>query len=101
MSVGDLIRQFAHILNLIALVLGGIYGGFFTPTEAGGVGALGAVLIGFARRALPPRKIWKVLADTGQVTAAICFLIIAASMYSRMLSLSGLPEYISMGIAAS
>lgn len=101
MSVGAMLGKSAPIVILIALVLGGIYGGFFTPTEAGGVGALGAVIIGFARRALPPRKIWKVLADTGQVTAAICFLIIAASMYSRMLSLSGLPEYISMGIAAS
>jgi C4-dicarboxylate transporter, DctM subunit len=89
------------ILLLIGLVLGGIYGGFFTPTEAGAVGALGAILIGFARRALPPRRIWSVLAETGRVTAAICFLIIAASMYSRMLSLSGLPEYLSAGIAAS
>lgn len=101
MSLGAMLGKSAPIVILIALVLGGIYGGFFTPTEAGGVGALGAVIIGFARRALPPGKIWKVLADTGQVTAAICFLIIAASMYSRMLSLSGLPEYISMGIAAS
>ncbi|ALA20480.1 MULTISPECIES: TRAP transporter large permease [Chelatococcus] len=91
----------APIVLLIALVLGGIYGGFFTPTEAGAVGALGAVLIGFARRALPPGRIWRVLTDTGQVTAAICFLIIAASMYSRMLSLSGLPEALSGMIAAS
>lgn len=89
------------IVLLIGLVLGGIYGGFFTPTEAGGVGALGAILIGFARRALPPKRIWRVLTDTGQVTAAICFLIIAASMYSRMLSLSGVPEYLTAAVAGA
>jgi tripartite ATP-independent transporter DctM subunit len=101
LSLGAMLGKIAPIVILIALVLGGIYGGFFTPTEAGGVGALGAIIIGFFRRALPVGRIWKVLADTGQVTAAICFLIIAASMYSRMLSLSGLPEYLSMAIAAS
>ncbi|MGQ9368676.1 TRAP transporter large permease [Azospirillum sp. ST 5-10] len=101
LSAGAMAAKALPIVLLIALVLGGIYGGFFTPTEAGGVGALGAVLIGFARRALPPGRIWRVLTDTGQVTAAICFLIIAASMYSRMLSLSGLPEYLSAAVAAS
>ena len=101
LSTGAMISKSLPIVLLIALVLGGIYGGFFTPTEAGGVGALGAILIAFARRTLPISKVWRVLTDTGQVTAAICFLIIAASMYSRMLSLSGLPEYLSSTVAAS
>src|SRR5690606_5720166 len=101
LSMGAMIGKSAPIVLLIGLVLGGIYGGFFTPTEAGGVGALGAILIGMARRALSPGRIWRVLADTGQVTAAICFLFIAASMYSRMLSLSGLPEYLTTLVAGS
>ncbi|MEP1208482.1 MAG: TRAP transporter large permease [Rhizobiaceae bacterium] len=79
------------ISALIALVLGGIYGGFFTPIEAGAVGCLGAILIGLARRRLAWKDFWQVLTDTGLVTASICFLIIAAQMYSRMLALSGLP----------
>jgi len=94
-SAREMVLKIAPIAVLVALVLGGIYGGFFTPTEAGGVGALGAIVIGLARRTLPLDRIWRVLADTGQVTAAICFLIIAANMYSRMLSLSGLPEYLT------
>jgi len=89
------------VIMLIGLVLGGIYSGFFTPTEAGGVGALGAFVIGLWRRTLSPGRIWRVLTDTGQITAAICFLIIAASMYSRMLSLSGLPEFLSASVTAS
>ena len=83
------------IVLLIVLVLGGIYGGFFTPTEAGAVGALGAMMIAFAKRRLPWRSLWKVTTETGHITASICFLIIAASMYSRMLALSGLPNFVT------
>jgi tripartite ATP-independent transporter DctM subunit len=79
------------IFALIGLVLGGIYGGFFTPIEAGAVGCLGAIGIGVARRSLSWGDFWQVLQDTGLVTAAISFLIIAAQMYSRMLALSGVP----------
>lgn len=87
----QLLAKALPISALIALVLGGIYGGFFTPIEAGAVGCLGAILIGLARRQLSWRDFWQVLTDTGLVTASICFLIIAAQMYSRMLALSGLP----------
>ena len=79
------------IAALIGLVLGGIYGGFFTPIEAGAVGCAGAIVIGLLRRSLSVRDFWQVLNDTGLVTASICFLIIAAQMYSRMLALSGVP----------
>ena len=89
------------LLALVALVLGGIYGGWFTPTEAGAVGALGAILIAAVKRRLPLRSLWKVTIETGHITASICFLIIAATMYSRMLSLSGLPEYLAGWIVAA
>ena len=79
------------IAALITLVLGGIYGGLFTPVEAGAVGAIGALLIGVALRRLTWAGLWRVLVDTGLVTATVCFLIIAAQMYSRMLALSGVP----------
>ncbi len=72
-------------------MLGGIYGGFFTPIEAGAVGCLGAIVIGLLRRTLSFSDFWEVLTDTGLVTAAVSFLIIAAQMYSRMLALSGVP----------
>ena len=84
-------RQGAPIAGLIALVLGGIYAGFFTPVEAGAMGAIGALVIGFARRTLTLKSLWSVLVDTGLVTASVCFLIIAAQMYSRMLAFSGVP----------
>ncbi|MFC3614333.1 TRAP transporter large permease [Lutimaribacter marinistellae] len=87
----ELVAKSLPLLTLIGAVLGGIYGGYFTPIEAGAVGCLGAIVIGLARRSLGWRDFWQVLNDTGLVTAAICFLIIAAQMYSRMLALSGVP----------
>lgn len=84
----------APIVSLIALVLGGIYGGFFTPTEAGAVGALGALLLTLGRRRVSLSGYWKVLIETGHVTVSICFLLIAASIYTRMLGLAGIPQYL-------
>jgi len=77
------------IFILIILVLGGIYGGFFTPTEAGAVGAFGALIAALATRRLTLSKFWRALQDTGFTTGIIMFLLINAQMYSRMLTLSG------------
>lgn len=79
------------IVILVGTVLGGIYGGFFTPTEAGGAGAMVAFLIALVRRELTLKMFWKVALETGRVTAAICFLLMAAALYAQMLTLSGLP----------
>jgi C4-dicarboxylate transporter DctM subunit len=83
--------NFLPIVILIGTVLGGIYGGFFTPTEAGGAGALAAFLIALVRRELTLKVFWEVALETGRVTAAICFLLMAAALYAQMLTLSGLP----------
>ena len=83
--------KFVPILILIVLVLGGLYGGLFTPTEAGAVGAAGALVIALARRRLNWTKLWSVLVETGYVSVSVLFLIIAASLYSRMLALTGMP----------
>ncbi|AFK53964.1 TRAP transporter large permease [Tistrella mobilis] len=89
---GNVFAEGAPLVGLIALVLGGIYGGLFTPTEAGAVGAAGALLVAVARKRMDARGFWKVLVETGHVTASISLLIIAASLYSRMLALTGVPE---------
>jgi C4-dicarboxylate transporter, DctM subunit len=80
------------VVALIVLVLGGIYGGIFTPTEAGAAGALGAMVIALLKRRLSWPKLWEVMSETGQVSVSILFLIISASMFSRMLALTELPQ---------
>jgi len=95
---GSATLKFVPILILITLVLGGLYGGFFTPTEAGAVGAAGALVIALARRRLNWQKLWNVLVETGYVSVSVLFLIIAASLYSRMLALTGMPAAVTEGI---
>src|SRR5690606_2021350 len=92
---GEVRRALSPGVLMVVFVIGGIYGGFFTPAEAGAVGALGAFLITLARRRLAGSALWKVLVDTGQVTASVCLLLIGASLFSRFLALSGLPSEIA------
>ncbi len=80
---------------LVFAVIGGIYLGWFTPTESGAVGALGALLLAFARRKLTWANVWQVLVETGHVTVSILMLIIAANIYTRLLALSGVPVFIN------
>lgn len=92
MSGIEMALRMLPILLLILLVLGGIYGGIFTATDGGAVGALGALVIALVRRKLTWAKFRQVMIETGHVTVAVSFLIIAASIYSRMLALSTLPQ---------
>jgi tripartite ATP-independent transporter DctM subunit len=80
------------VVLLVIAVLGGIYGGAFTPTEAGAVGALGALILALAKRRLNGNQFWSMLMETGVITASICFLIVGATMYSKMLALAGVPQ---------
>ena len=101
MSAIRAVWKLLPIAALIALVLGGIYAGWFTPTESGAVGALGALLLALGKRRLNGAKLWQVLVETGHVTVAILFLIISANMYGRMLALSGITHYIATNITTS
>lgn len=96
---GGLLRLILPIVLLVVLVLGGMYAGLFTATEAGAVGAAGATLIALARRALTPRSFWQILIDTGYVTASIILIIASAALFTRFLAISGLPSYLSQWIA--
>ena len=87
------------VAALILLVLGGIYGGIFTPTEAGAAGAFAALCIALLRRRLTWPGLWDVMRETGQVTVTILFLIISASTFSRMLALTGLPSDMAGSLA--
>ncbi|MEM1079318.1 MAG: TRAP transporter large permease subunit [Pseudomonadota bacterium] len=89
-------RKLAPIFSLVVIVLGGIYSGFFTPTEAGAAGAAAALVVALLKGSLTWRRFWRVLVDTGLVSVSILLLIIAASMYSRMLTLSTIPQQTTM-----
>jgi C4-dicarboxylate transporter DctM subunit len=101
MSAREALSKGLPIALLIGLVLGGLYGGLFTPVEAGAVGVAGALTIGLVKRRLSADALWRVLVETGLITAAISFLIIAAQMYSRMLAFSGVPGQFGAMVAGA
>jgi tripartite ATP-independent transporter DctM subunit len=79
------------IFALIILILGGIYTGIFTPTEAGGVGAVGALVLTVVRRRLTWRGFKGACLETGKTTVMIFAIVVGVMMFVRFLALTGLP----------
>ncbi|MFQ5660340.1 MAG: TRAP transporter large permease subunit [Gammaproteobacteria bacterium] len=100
-SLTGVIGAVLPVFILILLVLGGIYGGVFTPTEAGAAGSFAAMLLAIIKRRLTWPGLWEVIRETGQVSVTILFLITAASTFSRMLTLTGLPQEIAIYLGGS
>lgn len=75
-------------LLLFVFVLGGIYAGFYTVTEAAGVGALGTLVIGLLRRRLGPREIKGALVDTLRVSSAIMMIVLGAYLFGYFLTIT-------------
>jgi tripartite ATP-independent transporter DctM subunit len=101
MPLAEMVRKMVPVVLLIGLVLGGIHAGWFTATEAGAVGAALALAVGLLRHKLGWRSFWAVLTETGHVTVAVSFLIICASIYTRMLAMSGTPQALVAWMAAA
>lgn len=93
------LRQVWATAVLFLMVLGGIYGGVFSPTEAAGVGAFGAFLIAVIRRRLPLRTLGYCLVQTLRTTGAVFTILIGAILFGYFLAVTQVPqnlaEYIS------
>jgi len=74
------------------IVLGGIYLGVFTPTEAAAIGAAGAMLFALARRKLNRRAVKDSLVDAGRTSAMIFMVGFGALVFSNFINLAGLPD---------
>jgi len=79
-------------LVLFVFVIGGLYGGFFTPTEAGGVGASGAFLLGIIRRKLNRRNIREALLSATRTAAAVFTVLIGALLFGYFLTITQSPQ---------
>jgi len=79
-------------LALFAFVIGGLYGGFFTPTEAGGVGAMGAFLLGLARRKLDRKNVRAALLQATRTAAAVFTVLIGALLFGYFLTITQTPQ---------
>jgi tripartite ATP-independent transporter DctM subunit len=79
------------ILMIFSIVMGGIYGGIFTPTEAGGIGAAASFFVAATNRRLNWKLTREALLDTAKMTAMICCVMIGAFIYSYQFSITRLP----------
>ena len=79
-------------LVLFVFVIGGLYGGFFTPTEAGGVGASGAFILGLLRRKLDGPKIREALLSATRTAAAVFTVLIGALLFGYFLTITQSPQ---------
>lgn len=80
------------VLLLFTVVMGGIYLGIFTPTEAAGIGAGGAFVIALARRRLTLSTLFETLADTARTSAMLFAVVIGALIFSDFINRAGLPD---------
>lgn len=80
---------------LFVVVIGGIYVGAFTPTEAAGIGSGGAFLFALARRALALRTLFEVLVETARTASMMFILLIGALIFSNFINVAGLPGQLS------
>ena len=79
-------------LLLFAFVIGGLYGGLFTPTEAGGMGAGGAFLLGLLRRKLNRANIRQALLQATRTAAAVFTVLIGALLFGYFLTITQTPQ---------
>src|SRR5262249_54868602 len=75
------------------VILGGIYGGIFTPTEAAGIACIYAIIVArFIYRELTWREIWQTAIDSGVLISQILIIVAAAGAYSWLITVSGFPQ---------
>ena len=86
------LRGGVEVAVIFIAVIGGLFAGWFTPTEAGAVGAFATLLVALVRRSLSWKGFVTSLNDSVRISAMIMFLVAAASIYGRFLAITGLPS---------
>jgi C4-dicarboxylate transporter, DctM subunit len=76
---------------LFIIVMGGLFLGFFTPTEAGAIGAFGALTIATARRNLPVKKFMQALYETTRISCMILVIVAGATVFGHFLAVTRIP----------
>jgi tripartite ATP-independent transporter DctM subunit len=87
-------------LLLFALVMGGLFWGLFTPTEAAAVGAAGSLLIALARRGLSWTMLHRSLLETVRTSCMVLAIVAGAVIFGRFLAVTGIPTELAGGLAS-
>ena len=95
------LRRTWAVIALFLMMMGGIYMGVFTVTEAAGIGATGALLFVALRGALTWRVLLDALADAAQTTAMIFVILFGALLFANFIEVTGLPSELQAWVAAT
>lgn len=89
------------IVVIMGLVLGGIFGGLFTPTEAAVVGTTAAIVISLAYRRLSRHILWDSIMATAMTSSMLLIIVVGASMVASLSAIVGLPRILSIYIISA
>lgn len=95
-----MVKQVWGITALFAIVIGGIYTGIFTSTEAAGIGASFSALFAIWRGGLRLRGIYEVLVESARMSAMIFAILIGAMIFANFVNVAGLLQVLEAGINA-
>jgi tripartite ATP-independent transporter DctM subunit len=93
-------RDIWPVAAIFVLVFGGIYGGFFTPTEAAGVGAAGTCLVAALKGELGFAALQRVFLGTAETTGMVFLIFVGADMLNAALAVSQMPAILAQSVAA-
>jgi C4-dicarboxylate transporter, DctM subunit len=86
-------------LLLFALVMGGLFLGFFTPTEAGAIGAGGAIILGLATRRLGWRGLMQALVESTRISCMVMVIVAGATMFGHFLAITRIPYVLATWVS--
>lgn len=88
------------MLLLFAIVMGGLYIGFFTPVEAAGIGAAGGFAIALGRRTLTWPLLKRVLVESGRTSAMLFIILIGSLIFAQFINVAKFPNYLAQWVQA-
>ena len=91
----DTTKDVWSIVVLMVLMLGGIYGGFFTATEAGAIGAIGSIIIALLTRSLTKDTLYRAVVDGARMSATVLILLVGAKVFLRFITMTNLTTYLT------
>lgn len=97
----ETLRGLWPVIALFGLVMGGIYGGWFTATEAAGIGAAGALLFALTHRSLTLKGIADILVDTALVSTSMLAIVFGAAMFVEFINLTGVHKSLEALVTGS
>lgn len=101
MDRAEKLRAFRNVLPVLGIalvVVGGIYGGVFTPTESAAIGCVAVLLVGLLRRSLPAKEVREALLATAETTAMIFAILLGAEVFNAFLALSQAPDLLALWV---